>query len=94
MHWPIGARVAFFVLSAGLSALTIGAGARVLAGLAPMRRLAGSMNWIVTAADAFRSLIHAVPSSWLYEGLAAAGLLYGFLFALGAVAYRTLYLEA
>jgi hypothetical protein len=94
VYWPIGASVAFFVLSVGLSALTIGACARVVAGLAPMLRLADSMNWIFTAADAFRALLHAVPPSWLYEGLAAAGMLYGFLFTLGAVAYRTLYLEA
>ena len=39
------------------------------------------------------SLVRAIPLYWLYGAAAAAALLYAALFALGATAYRTLYLK-
>jgi len=39
------------------------------------------------------SLVDAIPTTWLLPGLAAAALLYAFLFGLGAAAYRLLYLQ-
>lgn len=94
LHWPFAARATFFLLSAGACALTFIGGARVIAGFASVRELADSFTWLITAADAMGSLVRALPSIWLYEALAAAALLYGLLFALGAAAYRTLYLDA
>jgi hypothetical protein len=94
LHWPLAARAGFFVLSAGLCALTFLGSARVLAGFGSVRRLADSLTWLSTAAEALGSLLRLVPSIWIYEALAAAALLYALLFALGAAAYRTLYLEA
>jgi len=93
-HWPGIARTLFLILCTALGALTFAGGARVTAGLTPMRRLADSLTWVNATVDAMGSLIHAIPPLWLYEGLAVAALLYGFLIALGAAAYRTLYLDA
>lgn len=93
-HWPSIARFGFLILCLGLGALTFNGGARMAAGFAPARSWNESLAWLNTAAEAAGSLAHAIPSSWLYEGLAVAALLYGFLFALGAAAYRTLYLDA
>jgi hypothetical protein len=93
-HWPSIARAAFLVISVGLSALTFIGSARLIASLAPLRGLGDSLAWLSTSLEALGSLARAIPSIWLYEGLAAAALLYGLLFALGAAAYRTLYLDA
>jgi hypothetical protein len=94
LHWPLAARASFFVLSAGLCALTFLGSARLFAGFGSAKRLAESLTWLSTAAEALASLLRVVPSIWIYEALAAAALLYALLFALGAAAYRTLYLEA
>jgi hypothetical protein len=48
---------------------------------------------LTAAAQTMVSLVHAIPVSWLYEGAAVAALLYVTLFALGAAAYRALYLN-
>jgi len=93
-HWPTFARSLFLILCAVLGTLTFAGSARVTAGFTPMQRLVDSLTWLNTAVEAVSSLAHAIPSIWLYEGLAIAALLYGFLIALGAAAYRTLYLDA
>jgi hypothetical protein len=38
-------------------------------------------------------LARIAPPPWLYEGIAVCGVLYAVLFGLGAVLYRTLYLQ-
>jgi hypothetical protein len=38
-------------------------------------------------------LLRAIPSGWLYVGVAVSLALYIVLFGLGAAAYRTLYVE-
>jgi hypothetical protein len=38
-------------------------------------------------------LVGAIPTTWLYGGIAAGAMLYVILFGLGAAAYRTLYLQ-
>src|ERR1700686_3210915 len=73
-HWPGTARAAFLILSVGSSALTFIGGARLLAKLAPMRGLTESLAWLNTTVETLGSLVRAVPSIWLYEGLAAAAL--------------------
>jgi hypothetical protein len=93
-HWPGVVRLAFLSLCLGLSALTFIVGGRLVASLAPARKWSDSLDWLRTVVEAAGSLAHAIPSMWLYEGLAVAALLYGFMFALGAAAYRTLYLDA
>jgi hypothetical protein len=93
-HWPVAVRSVFLALCVVLSALTLMGSARMGALLAPLRSLGNSLTWLRSAVDALGSLAHAIPPLWLYEGLAIAALLYGFLIALGTAAYRTLYLDA
>lgn len=93
-HWPGTARAAFLLISGGLCALTFIGSARLVTSLVLLRGLGDSLAWLSTAVEALGSLARAIPSIWLYEGLAVAAMLYGFLFALGAAAYRTLYLDA
>jgi hypothetical protein len=46
-----------------------------------------------TVGNLTASLAQAIPPAWFYLSLAAAALLYAFLFGLGAAAYRLLYLQ-
>jgi hypothetical protein len=102
-HWPLVARVGFLFASYGFVRLALAAAMAV----AETVRTAGfsaaqspAMEWVHTgasfmsaaaAANAF--VARTIPVYWLY-GAAAAGLvLYGVLFGLGTVAYRTLYVD-
>jgi hypothetical protein len=60
-----------------------------------------SLPWArsaLTLVDAAReldaALVRVVPPDWLYGAMAGAALLYAALFGLGAMAYRTLYLQS
>jgi hypothetical protein len=92
-HWPGPARAVFLAVCIGLSALTFVGGARLVLGFGRARGLNEAVASLEAAAGAFASLLRAIPPLWLYEGLALAAVLYAVLFALGAAAYRTLYLE-
>jgi hypothetical protein len=92
-QWPLAARAAFLIACAGMSALTLAGNARIIATLAPFRRLAESFTWVTAAIEALESIARAIPAAWIYEVSAIAVLLYGAIFALGIVAYRSLYLD-
>jgi hypothetical protein len=68
-----------------------GAGARAAGSWLPWARSA--LTLIDVARELEAALIRAVPLDWLYGAMAAGVLLYTALFGLGAVAYRTLYLN-
>ncbi len=93
-HWPHMVRVVFVILCLALGALTFIRSTALVSSiesahlLRPAGAFAGAM--VQTAA----SLVHAIPTQWLYGALAMAATLYGLLFALGAAAYRTLYLDS
>jgi len=93
-HWPRLARVAFVAVCGMLSGLTIVGGASLVAGIGSARALSQSFAFIGASGQAVASLVRAIPPAWLYEGVGLATVLYGLLFALGATAYRTLYLDA
>ena len=93
-HWPGGVRIAFVAVCVLLSALTSMRGTWLSAALGPARELHRLTTLVSAAADTAASLMHAIPLAWLYEGLVLAAVLYGLLFALGAAAYRTLFLDA
>lgn len=98
-HWPVFARAGF-----GLgSAVLIGG---ILAGGASLMDIVQSLpasgeRWLpwgrlaAALADAVGELAaaiaHAVPASWVYEGLIVSAVLYAALFGLGIAGYRTLY---
>lgn len=95
-EWPSLARVGFVVASLAV------AGALVL--LAPLTQRAphdvtalpgaGQVQALLTSGAVLRAAAaHLIPSAWLGVGLVLSGALYALLFGLGAVAYRTLYLQ-
>jgi hypothetical protein len=102
-HWPLAARVGFLVASYGfvriallmVMAVTEAAGpGRFAADLSP------SITWLHSAASILSTIgatgafvIGAIPTSWLYGGIAFGVALYGALFGLGAIAYRALYIN-
>jgi hypothetical protein len=97
-RWPRVARLAFIAVCSGLSGITLLGGAAMAPGVGAvgggLSRLMQQWSTVLTAAaQTMVSLVHAIPVSWLYEGAAVAALLYVTLFALGAAAYRALYLN-
>jgi hypothetical protein len=81
-----------------LGALTIVGGTRIVVTLGPVlrpaRELDRALALLSASKNVFATLVGTIPPMWIYEGLALAAVLYATLFALGAAAYRTLYLEA
>ena len=100
-NWPVGARVMFVLVCAGLVAGTILGGvsaylgdhsfdeasALLLSWAHPFVTVASSAGGLVTL------LVHVIPPLWLYGILGVGTFLYVTLFGLGAAAYRTLYLR-
>jgi hypothetical protein len=104
-HWPVAARVAFLLASAGLVKLVLMAIVWTTAGLDSAQfasAIAPQFAWFQAVTDfvgAFAStlantcgaILRNIPLLWLYVGGAAIAALYAALFGLGAAAYRTLY---
>ncbi len=100
-QWPLAARVAFVLSSAGLAKLVLLATVWVMAGFdRALYTSAFSRQpaWLETAGDLVQglaacggSLYRSIPTLWLYGGLAFVAMMYLALFGLGAAAYRTLY---
>ncbi len=98
-HWPLAARAAFAVLSAGTVKLVLLLAAWATSGFESATKsetLAQPVAWFESArtvADAignsFALLFHSIPTLWLYGGLAFCAAMYLALFGLGTAAYRT-----
>jgi hypothetical protein len=96
-YWPLPARAAFLLLSAGLVTAVVW----LVAGfdVAPARdSIAAQFGWVkglstiaTRAVDFIQIVINAIPPLWLYGGLAVVAAAYAVLFGLGAAAYRTLF---
>lgn len=103
MHWPLPARVVFLLASCGVVKLALSALTWLFADLhstpvtstlaQPLAWVRATSGFLSSMAALGASIVHAVPSPWLYAGLAFGAALYVALFALGATAYRTLYLR-
>jgi hypothetical protein len=89
-HWPAFARVGWVTACSVLIGLTLLGGPWTTA-VGSLIRQAATITGAV--GNLVASLVHAIPATWLLPGLAAAALLYAFLFGLGAAAYRLLYLQ-
>lgn len=100
-HWPLAARAAFLVASAGVVKLALLGAGWVRTGV-DQTQVREAFATPVTWAEHFGALAHAVtdffeiivrniPPVWLYGGLAFVGAMYFALFGIGAAAYRTLH---
>jgi len=99
--WPLAARVAFVVGSAGIAKLVIMAVVWGMGGFDSAQftnAFSTQYAWFQTASNVvdgvgnfFSTLVRSIPPLWLYGGLAAVASLYAALFGLGAAAYRILY---
>jgi hypothetical protein len=100
-YWPLAAQIAFVALAVGIAKLGVDAGTWVASGV-QTSPLAGTVEsgagWLQALSQAlgflvsiWTLLIESIPPLWLYGGLLLVMALYGTMFALSAVAYRTLY---
>lgn len=98
-HWPLPARAAFVVLSAGVVKLVLLLGSWVAVGFdstawketfaQPIGWMESGLTLINAVVGSFEIVLRNIPSLWLYGGLAFCAVMYGALFSLGAAAYRT-----
>ena len=98
-HWPAFARVGWMTACGVLIGVTLLGGPWTTA-VNSLQSTGATSSWLRqavvitgTVGNLGASLVDAVPAGWLLLGLAAAALLYAFLFGLGAAAYRLLYLQ-
>jgi hypothetical protein len=90
--WPLPARVAFAVCCATMAKLSIDGSMWLLNSTPSVWQFESSTfaAWHALAA-AHATLIASIPTLWWYSVLAIIATACGGVFALGAVAYRTLY---
>lgn len=98
-HWPLPARAAFAVLSAGIVKIVLLLAAWVAVGFdstawretfaQPIGWMEGGFAVIHAIGNFFEIMVRNIPSPWLHGGLAFCAVMYGALFSLGAAAYRT-----
>ena len=100
LHWPIPARVAFLLASFGIVKLALMGVMWLIADsqTAPVVTRSVSFyehlaSFVSTLSSLVSTLFHAIPPQWLAGALILTVLLYLALFALGATAYRTLYVN-
>ncbi len=99
-HWPMAARAGFVVVCAAVMSLILLGSDWTAAnfhslhdsGVLSPSSVRQAMALAATAGELAAMLANALPLNWLYLALAAGTILYVMLFALGAAAYRTLYL--
>lgn len=98
MHWPLAARVAFLVASAGFIKLALTGFMTVLdlvraSDVAGVDALHRTGEAVLTTVSLGEMVFHAIPPEWLYAGAAVGFMLYVVLFGLGTFVYRTLYVQ-
>jgi hypothetical protein len=103
VHWPVAARAAFIVLSAGLVKLALMFGVCVTAGFdigqykeafpQQFAWMESGLAVVHAAEDFFAIMARNIPSLWLYAGLAFFATMYAALFGLGAAAYKVIHVQ-
>jgi len=91
--WPGYARTLFFAICVALNGMVFAGGAWIVAGAGSMPAWHQASAVAAAAAALSGSMVRAIPPAWFYEGAAVAAVLYALLFALGATAYRTLWVD-
>jgi len=98
MHWPLAARAAFLVASAGFIKLALAGFITVLdfvraSDVTRVDALHRTGEAVSTTVSLGEMVFHAIPAEWLYAGAAVGFTLYAVLFGLGTFVYRTLYVQ-
>lgn len=101
--WPMAARVAFFIATAGVAKFVIMGVVWAMGGFDSaqfVNAFSTQFAWLQTASAVFDSvrnfcgvLYRSIPPLWLYGGLAFVGVMYAALLGLGTAAYRMLYAQ-
>jgi hypothetical protein len=92
-HWPRSARAAFLLLCAALVGVALIGGIAALDEIGSLPLTHQALAIVTTAADLAALVARYAPPSWVYDLIVLCAVLYGVLFGLGAVVYRTLYLQ-
>jgi hypothetical protein len=99
-QWPAGARVSFVAICSSIIGLSVGDGAWTMLARTLSNVAAAPLSWTHSAVAVLRPvyelaalLMHVIPATWIYGGLAAGVALYMALFGLSAAAYRAFYLQ-
>lgn len=93
-HWPGPARLAFLVVCAALVGAAFQAAGWVIAPIGSAARtlhVPPEITLVRTVFTALSTVVHSVPSVWIYGGMAVLAILYATLFGIGAAAYRTIH---
>jgi hypothetical protein len=102
LHWPFAVRMVFVLISLGVVKLALSGVMLLITGVQSpvVDTIAKPLSWAESSADLFAKtisfiavILNAIPSHWLYAGLALAGTLYLAVVVLGATAYRALYVN-
>lgn len=100
LHWPIPARVAFLLASFGIVKLALMGVMWLITDSQSTPVVTRSVSFyehaasfLSTLGSLVSTLFHAIPPQWLVGALVLTVVLYLALFALGATAYRTLYVN-
>lgn len=100
-HWPVAARLALLIALIVVAKFTLDVVVWMFSAPTPVNyTVESTVSWARSTASTFetllglcRSLFEVIPPHWITLALAFAAGMYVMLFALGATAYRTLYLN-
>jgi hypothetical protein len=100
-HWPVVARLALLITLIVVAKLTLDVVVWMFSAPTPVNHtVESSVTWARSTASTVetifgvcRSFLEVIPAHWITLALAFAAGMYVLLFALGATAYRTLYLN-
>jgi len=100
-HWPVAARLALLITLIVIAKLTLDVVVWMFSAPTPVNHtVESSVTWARSTASTAqtilgvcRSFFELIPPHWIIVALAFAAGMYIMLFALGATAYRTLYLN-
>ena len=100
-RWPVAARCAFVLLSAGLVKVTLMVSMWALGGFQASEFASTFVThfaWVDAVrggirgiGESFAIIIRSIPPVWLYGALGCIAAFYAMLFSLGATAYRAIF---